>query len=239
MESSLAQAIKLKNDPVAILWTDIRPEKALQFSKGQWGCVVEMLARAAEGHTAVFDRKAHGCPGGAVGLGFKRPEFGHIEYFLSRGSPGGGEGEYYKKTPECARESLESLPHLEVPTEYVVFKPLSELTSQDTPQAIVFLVNADQLSGLVTMANYDQPSRDNIIINFGAGCHSTLLEVIYQGHQEKPKAVMGLTDPSARKFISPELLSFSLPYKRFLELEKQVEESFLTKKTWSEIARRI
>ncbi|MGE5396912.1 MAG: DUF169 domain-containing protein [Chitinophagales bacterium] len=239
MESRIAQAIKLKNSPVAILWTDNQPEGAVRFREGKRGCVISMLYAASKGRTAVFDRNTAGCSGGSNGLGFTKHKPGFIEHFLSTGGVGEREGEFYKKTPQFAEEFIKSLPDIIVPTKYVVFKPLGEVGTDETPEVIVFLVNADQLSGLVTLANYDRPTKDNVTVFFGAGCHSTILEVIGQARSDNPKALIGLTDPSARKVIPKDILSFSLPFKRFLELESQVDESFLTKETWQTILNRI
>ncbi|RYD02706.1 hypothetical protein N752_23285 [Desulforamulus aquiferis] len=57
MRSKISESIKLRYSPVAIVFTDERPEGALQFKEGRFGCVIAMLAGAAKGKTVVFDRK--------------------------------------------------------------------------------------------------------------------------------------------------------------------------------------
>jgi uncharacterized protein (DUF169 family) len=229
--------IKLKTSPVVVLWTDEKPADAIQCKEGKWACVISFLVQAAKGKTVVFDERTVTCRGGKTGLGFGRYEPGSIEYFLSTGEKG-EEGERYWKTPELARSFIESLPELKVPTKYVVLKPLEQLEEGETPKAVVFLVNPDQLSALITLSNYDRPTGDNVVHYAGAGCHSTVLFPILEADSNQPKAIIGLTDISARKVIDKDILSFSVPYKRFLELESNAEDSFLRTDEWKSIARR-
>ncbi len=239
MKSRLAELIHLKTSPVAILWTDDKPAGAIQCKQGTWACIIPFLVKAANGKIVAFDKKTTTCSGGRTGLGFSRYEPGSIEYFLSTGE-NGEEGERYWKTPELAREFIKNLPEMRLPTKYVVLKPLeqADIEKDEIPKAVILLVNPDQLSGLITLANYDRPTGDNVVHYAGAGCHSTVLFPILEAESKYPKAIIGLTDISARKYVPKDTLSFSVPYRRFLELEANAPESFLKMQEWKDIANR-
>lgn len=245
MHSKIADAINLRRGPVAILLTDHKPENALEFTEdnGQKNrCIIPLFVAALTGRTAVLEKKTVLCPGGQVGLCFRPYQLGYIDYFLSTGKEGKFEGEYRKKTPELVRQFIKNLPDITFPTRYVVMKPLDKVTDNEIDETaiVVFVVNADQLSALATLANFDRPTNDNVSTLFGSGCGSLVMQVLHQSRAEMPKAVIGLTDITARKYLDKNELSFSVPFKRFLEMEANVDESFLTKgKDWPKILERL
>ena len=239
MESKIAKLLKLSTQPVAVIQSDACPEKVLQFKENRWGCAIAMLAAAANGKVAAFSKETTPCLGGRAGLGFEKYPLGWIEYFLSCGGAGVDRCEHYKKNPVIARDFIcgvsnaliEKLPPRK---KFLLFKPLN-LIEDEKPEVIIFLVNADQLSGLVTLANYESPRADAVKILFGAGCAQTILYPL----SEKDFCFVGLTDPSARKFLDKNLLAFSMSYEKFLQLESVAEESFLTADAWEKIYNRI
>lgn len=176
--------------------------------------------------------------GGQVGLGVGCYNVNFIKQLLSTGFSNGREGEFYIKTQYLAEKFATGLPQI-VTENYMIFKPLVELEEDETPEIIVLLANADQISALVLLANYDKETQDNVKIDFAAGCQQTILYPMHEAEMGGTNCYVGLTDLSVRKLIDKELLSFSLPYKRFLELEDQVDESFLTKETWLNLISRI
>ncbi len=191
MESKIADALKLDYEPVAILWSDEKPQDATQFKEGKVGCVMWKLANAAKGKAGAFDRDTFGCPGGGTGLGFGNQfenSMGGVEgfcRFLSSGNENTEreeiaeqiekygckeaadnflKGERYVKTPELAKKFLEKLPMRDIPFRYVVFKPLSKIDEDEQPVVIVFVVNPHQLSALIVLANYDREDVNNVIV---------------------------------------------------------------------------
>ena len=116
--------------------------------------------------------------------------------------------------------------------------PLSR-AEEGRPEAVVFLVNADQLSALVTLANFDRAGQDGVRVLFGAGCTQCVLYPLAEQARGGDACFIGLTDPSARKCVSADLRAFAAPYGRFLAMEANAGESFLHTETWEIISKRI
>ncbi|WP_295160165.1 DUF169 domain-containing protein [Selenomonas sp. AE3005] len=238
MESKIAKHICLNNHPVAVLRADSVPEKAICFKEGKWGCVVALIKAASQGKIAAAAKDTTVCMGGRAGLGFQGYEHGWIEYFLSTGNDKIPHSEFYKKTPELAKIFTETIPKVEAPA-CLVFKPLEMVEEDEKPECIIFLVNADQLSGLTTLANYDRISQNNVQVNFASGCGQAVLYPLSAEEKGEKTCYIGMTDPSARKVISKEHMSFSIPYSRFLEMEQEADGCFFTTDTWETIKKRI
>lgn len=246
MQSEIAQRLKLRYSPIAILFSNEKPQSVLEFKEGSWGCVAAMLTAAAKGRRAVFSRTTFGCEGGGIGLGLLHEYSEGMEYFLSTGKEGLTpvegirEPDGFKKTPELAKAWMESVPCIDISEQYIVFKPLTEVdTVQEEPKVVVFYANPDQLTALIVLANYGRPGHDSVIAPFAAGCQSTCLFPWSEANKEQPRAVIGMTDISVRPRIDADLLSFSVPYVMFKEMEDNVPGSFLDKHEWKKIAERI
>jgi len=269
MESTIAQAIQLKYQPVGLLWSDEKPADAMQFSEGKWSCVMWLAVHAAKGKAAAADKSTFGCIGGGVGLGFGEQyknfpggEEGFC-HFLSTGNArrqGGNEiaekikpfmtkesfdnflhGERYIQTPELVEKFITNLPMMAIPVKYVVFRPLSDIDlSGEKPQTVIFFVNPDQLSALTVLANYGRDHNENVIIPYAAGCQTIGIYPYREAKSAKPRAVVGLTDLSARVYVrkqlnDPHLMTFAVPFSLFEEMEKNVPGSFLERHTWQSL----
>ncbi len=263
MPTQIEQALALTFPPLAIFFSPALPE-GVDLSSPL--CSMLLIAQAAKGKTVALTRDSCRCHGAANGFGLENmnPDAfpGGRECFLRFLSSGnqdweqgravlaqlkeGGaprilleefaEGEGFLKHPEMVEGWLAGLPKARPAGPYVVIKPLGDIKPGETPKVIVFLVNPDQLSALTVLSNFARKGLDAVRIPFGAGCACLGLLPFAEAEKENPRAVIGLTDISARfylrKPLGSDILSFTVPFGMFEEIESNVPESFLTRFAW-------
>ncbi len=269
MQSNIAQALSLRFPPLAVYYTWEPPAEAEEHNPL---CSMLLLARAAKGETVAITRGTCGCPGALEGFGLEasHPENfpGGRECFLRFLSIGNeswekgravihkmteegapkimitefAEGEGFKKSPELVDQWLEEVPEIEPEGSCVVIKPLSDLEAGEKPGVVTLLADVNQLSALVVLANFARPGIDNVRIPFCAGCAGIALYPFDEARQPVPRAIVGLTDISARfylgKLLGRDILSFTMPWSLFKEMDGNVSESFLTRFAWKTMTAR-
>jgi uncharacterized protein (DUF169 family) len=225
--------------PIAFCYTDdAGSAQPFRTTEGQH-CFIGDLAAVRQGQTLCFDTKSVACFGGKRYLGFSQNLMPNFEYFLSCGIPGKLEGERYKKTPELVRELLKHVPSFVAPAKYIIFKRWDKLEEKDQPQVVIFFAPPDVLSGLFTLANYDEPTNEAVFCPMGAGCGTIVQYPLLESQSSHPRAVLGMFDVSARPGVDSSSLAFSVPMKKFERMVDDMDESFLITGSWEKVKSRI
>jgi hypothetical protein len=111
---------------------------------------------------------------------------------------------------------------------HILIGPLRE-EQEEYLRSIVFFVNPDQLSTLMTGAQYYSAPDDPlppVISPFGSGCMQLL--PLFKD-LDYPQAIIGTTDIAMRHYIPPETLSFTVTLPMYRQLCQLEERSFLYK----------
>jgi hypothetical protein len=225
--------------PIAFYYTD-EPGEATLFRIGEnHHCFIGALQPIRQGKILCFDTKSVACFGGKRYLGFTQNLMPNFEYFLSCGIPGKLEGERYKKTPDLVQELLRVVPNFVAPAKYVLFKRWDVLKEEDEPQVVIFFAPPDVLSGLFTLANFDEPTNEAVFCPMGAGCGTIVQYPLVECKSERPRAVLGMFDVSARPDVEPSVLTFSVPMQKFERMVDNMDESFLITGSWEKIKSRL
>ncbi len=225
--------------PLIFFYTDNPENCNLVSPSSKWRCLISHLGQVRHGESLAFNSLALKCGGAKRYLGFTdkvRPEF---EYFLSCGIKGRMEGERYIRTPELVMELTKNQEKIPLPGKYIIFKRWDMLTENDHPDVVIFFSTPDVLSGLFTLANYDQSEPNSTIAPFGAGCGSIVYYPFLEKDKERPRAVIGMFDPSARPCVPAGELTFSVPMVKFRKMISYMDESFLITDSWKKVQNRI
>ena len=202
-------------------------------------CFIGALAKVRKGQSLCFNAKSIGCFGGKRYLGFSKRMMPNFEYFLSCGIPGKLEGERYKKSPDLVKEVMKKIPPFKAPGRFIVFKRWDMLEESDDPTVVIFFAPPDIISGLFTLANYDEVEQNGVIAPFSAGCGSIVMYPYLEQDSARPRAVLGMFDVSARPFTHKGMLTFAVPMNKFTRMVENMDESFLITPSWAKVRKRI
>jgi hypothetical protein len=217
--------------PIAFWYAD-DSDAELAIPSKEYRCLISFYKRVFAGESLKFSDASIGCFGGKRYAGFSdsiRPNF---EYFLSCGIPGKMEGERYKKSPELVKSIMAKAKPFKAPKKYLVLKRWDKVGAGEEPEGVIFFSKAVELSGLFTLASFDEDRDDGVIAPFGAGCASTIYYPYRENQTDNPRCILGMFDISERPFIDPDRIAFMAPMKKFERMINNMDESFLITGSW-------
>lgn len=259
--AGLLAALGLTEVPYGLFYTDAAPPEGLAPDPGpplsielerqgqvDWGavwghfsCVMGKLWLARKKGTAAwFDAERYGCPGGSFYLGFHAPQLDFITCYISTGIPGSPvAGERYLPSPASARRFFTEIAPRPAPARYCVIKPVTRFADGETPENVIFFARGEVLTGLSTLAAFVTDDLEVVAAPFGAGCGYIATWPLYYQSKGRTRAVLGCGDPSARKFMKPDEMTFTVPYTLYQQFLARWPESFLPTKTWDVVKKKI
>jgi hypothetical protein len=201
------------------------PGGNITFEDGKWTCMFKLLGRVASGEKLCFSAQHTGCRYAAFYLGFEEP--------------GPGEGAFLAAQARVKEKTEYGVGHyatIQAPAakeDYLVLEQVERIEDGISIEVVSLWVDALSLSGLVTLANYDRRTNDNVVVPYASGCQSIWTIPYKEAFERSPKAVVGSMDPVVRHYLPADLLSFSMPANRFVEMSRNAAESFLDQEPWT------
>ena len=253
-------ALGLDEEPMGVIWTDEEPPNCISpkaqkpvsreaEEKGEidwasiqenYACVLGIIWRARKKSSAAcFDRERFGCLGGVFYLGFMKPYLNMHPPFISTGIPGIIEGELYAQSPEAAKEFFDAIDPPPAPAKYCVIKPLSHFKNDETPIIVIFFARPEVISGLKGLTAFVTKDIDSVRTPFGPGCSDIVTWPAKYLKDKKEYAVLGGFDPSCRKFLKTDEMTFAVPYSLYQKMLDLWDKSFLTTDTWKLVKKKI
>jgi hypothetical protein len=134
---------------------------------------------------------------------------------------------------------MKKQPAFVAPGRFIVFKRWDRLSEADLPEVVIFFARPDVLSGVFTLANFDQEDPEGVIAPFGAGCSTIVQYPFLEKDKKKPRAVLGMLDVSARPCVPSDVITLAVPMSKFTDMIGYMEESFLITDSGRKVKRRI
>jgi len=252
----------LNEEPIGVYYADTKPENAFGPKPGpaitreleeqgkinmqevfqNFSCVIGniWLARKKQG-VAYISTEEYGCPGGSFYCSMMKPNLRFIEHYVTTGFEGTPiHGERYLPSPDAMRKFLDKVNPRKAPGKYCLFKPLSLFSGDEKPEFVIFFARPEVLSGLFTHTTFTTGEVDSIVSPFGAGCTNVVAWPLHYQEQGLEKAVLGGFDPSARKYMKTDELTFTVPWSLYQKMLNALPESiFSVDGAWTTVSKKI
>lgn len=252
----------LDEEPFGVYYDDTKPEKAFgpkpgvpisreMEDQGQvdmqdvfktFSCVIGNIWLARKKHGAAYiSSEEYGCPGGVFYCSMMKPNLRFIEHYVTTGFEGTPiHGERYLPSPASMRTFLDKVDPRKAPAKYCIFKPLSLFSDGEEPEFVIFFARPEVLTGLFTHTMFTTGDVDSVASPFGAGCTNIISWPLYYKEQGKEKAILGGFDPSARKYLKTDELTFTVPLSLYQKMLKAMPESmFNVGKDWATVRKKV
>jgi uncharacterized protein (DUF169 family) len=260
--ATFLEYLGLKEEPFGVYYADTLPENAYGPKTGVpisrelednheldmqevmkcFSCVMGNIWLARKkGGAAFISAEEYGCPGGVYYTSMMKPHLRFIEYYVSTGFEGTPlEGERYMPNPDAMRNFMLEVNPRVAPGKYCIFKPLSQFKDGEEPEFVIFFARPEVLSGLHTQATFTTGDMNCVVSPFGAGCTSMISWPLYYKERGEDKAVLGGFDPSARKFMKTDELTFTVSLGFYEKMLAALPESMFTHETdWKGVRKKV
>ena len=257
----LLELLGHEESPFGIHYTDIKPEgfgpppgeiftrereetRQINWEKAfrhDFSCLIGNIRLARKKKKAAWiSHEECGCPGGGFFSGIFRPYLESSAFFVSIGIPGTPfEGQHYMPSPEAMRAFMDEAAPPPISGEYCVIKPLEQFTKEEPPLVVVFFARGEVLTGLHALTGYAAGTHNAVVSPFGAGCASIIAWPLAYQQRGVECAVLGGFDPSARKYMKPDELSFAIPLPLYGKMLDVLEMSALPRHTWEGVRKKV
>ncbi len=201
-------------------------EDSFVFRKDKWVCMFmywKMVFKKGKRIRFSDDNNA-ACTGIA--------EYGGFSELEDDGGQFIAETEHFKKSKALAQHYFkESLHSIQPPkAKYLYFERLDSIDENEEIEVVNLYPDPAGLASLTVLSSYDRETNlENVVAPFASGCQGIFTIPYNESFSDKPKSVIGLMDHLVRNFVPDDMLAFSVPANRFVEMANNIEGSFLDK----------